>query len=114
MAIKPLTLATLSQIEDGKVAVAVDTLLRRASLDCHDRPGDPKERTVVIKIGLIPVLQPDGGCSEVKAQINAKAHVPDLKTREFSLGLKHNGTLVFNEDSLDSIDQATFPMGEDE
>lgn len=107
MAIHQFKLESLEHLDSGKALEAFNLHIKRAALDCFDRPGDPKARKVVLQVDLEPVIDDAGECVEVKAQIHATSKVPDHKTRVYSLGLRRNGILVFNEDSLDNIYQST-------
>jgi ribosomal protein L30/L7E len=112
MSIKALTLESLKDLDYGKAHLAFQAHLARAAQDCLDRPGDSKARTVTLSIGLVPVLESDLDCTEVKAQIQVTSKVPVHRTKVYSLGLRRNGGLVFSEDSPEAIDQATFFDGE--
>lgn len=108
-------LDNLKELDGGKAVEALNQHIRRAALDCLDRPADGKPRTVTLTISLSPVLDPQGNCEEVQAQIHASSTVPKHRTKVYSLGLRRNGVLVFNPDSPDHIDQSTFlPANEDE
>lgn len=108
-----LTLASIKEMESGSYAKTFDELLRRASLDCMDRPHEEKPRVVTMKVQLVPVpqLRSDGspmdGCDEVRAIITFDPKNPVYRTRELSLGTKANGSLVFNPDCLSNIKQMT-------
>lgn len=110
---KQFTLDNLKDLDGGKAAFAFEQHVKRAALDCMDRPGDPKPRTVTLVVSLIPVMEPGGDCTDVEAQIHAKSAVPPHKTKPYSFGLRRNGVLVFNPDSPDNVNQATL-MGEDD
>ncbi len=113
MAMQKFTLDNLNDLDGGKAALAFEHHVRRAALDCMDRPGDDKARTVVLQISLKPVMEPGGDCVEVEAQIHAKSTVPPHKTKAYSFGLRKNGVLVFNPDSPDAVDQKTLLPDED-
>jgi hypothetical protein len=107
MAIHQLSLKALEHLDMGKALEAFNLHVARVARDCMDRPGDSKPRTVTLKMGFTPVMQSDGNCDEVKAQIHVSSAVPTHRTKVYSFGLRRNGSLVFNEDSPDAIDQAT-------
>jgi hypothetical protein len=112
MPMKPLTLDTLRQC-DPKIPEAFDALLRRATMDCFDRPADDKPRKVKLELALVPRLEPDGTCAEVEYQFFFAAAIPAHRTKVYSGSLRPNGTVLFNPDSPDNVAQATF-MGDDE
>ena len=76
-------------------------------MDCMDRPGDGKSRKVTLEVTLSPVMDPAGDCTEVEAQIHAKSTVPPHRTKPYSFGLRRNGVLVFNPDSVENVGQST-------
>lgn len=113
MSLQPFRLDTLSALDGGKAVVAFDQHTRRATQDIADRPGDKSPRKVTLTITLTPVLQADGLCNEVDAQIEVSSTVPKHRTKPYSFGLNHNGMLIFNADSPDNVNQSTFDMDED-
>jgi hypothetical protein len=107
MSVQQFSLRSLEDLDGGKAFAAFQLHLKRAAIDCMDRPADGKPRAVQLKIAFVPVLESDGTCNEVKAQVFATSTVPTHRTKVYSFGLRKNGVLVFNEDSLESIDQTT-------
>ena len=59
--LKQLTLATLAEIDGGRLAIAFEQALRRCAIDCDDRPGEKKARTVSMQISVEPRLDENGG-----------------------------------------------------
>jgi hypothetical protein len=114
MSILQLSLDTLKELDDGKPMAAFNVHLGRIAQDCLDRPGEGKERSVTLKVVTKPVVESDGDCNEVKAQIFVQSSIPTHKTKVYSFGLRRNGTMVFRPDNLDSIDQATMFGGDDD
>lgn len=115
MSLDQFTLAKLEDLDGGKAFIAFQRHLTRAANDCLDRPNDGKPRTVTLKVALVPAPDPEGDCTEVKAQIFAESAVPKHRTKVYSFGLRKNGILVFNNDALDNVSQTTLlPEGDDE
>jgi hypothetical protein len=110
--IREVTLDSLKALDGGKAWHAFQTHIKRAALDCMDRPGDGKGRKVTLELELTPVMEADGDCVEVACTIRAASVVPKHQTKPYSFGLRRNGSLVFNEDSPTSVNQMT--MLEDE
>lgn len=102
-----LTLTDLKKLDDGIADVAFRDHLKRAAKDCLDRPADNKARIVTIAFKVKPDPRPDGSCDKIGLAIEVKSTVPTHKTAVYSMDAQHNGSLVFNEDSLDEIDQTT-------
>jgi hypothetical protein len=108
------TLESLRELDGGKAQLLFEQHVRRAALDCQDRPGDSAARKVTLTVTIKPVLQDDGDCSEVHGTVDVASAVPKHKTRAYSLGLRRGGKLVFNPDSLGNVNQATFLDGDDD
>lgn len=107
--IREVNLDTLKELDGGKAWHAFQQHIRRAAIDCLDRPGDDKARKVVLEIELSPVLDAQSlECSEVTAKIQASSTVPKHRTKKYSFGLRRNGSLVFNVDAPDNVNQTTF------
>lgn len=106
-------LDNLKDLDGGKAALAFELHVRRAAMDCSDRPGDSKPRSVLLQVDLVPVMEPGGDCTDVDVTIKATSKVPPHHTKPYSMGLRKSGVLVFNPDSLDAIDQTTLLPDED-
>lgn len=63
--IREVSLDTLKELDGGKAWHAFQRHVRRAAMDCMDRPGDAKPRKVVLELELTPVTEDDGDCNEV-------------------------------------------------
>lgn len=114
MAVKQFDAEAMAALDDKTIAAALNVHIRRASADCVDRPGEKKARVVTLQFAIVPVLMPDGSCDKVNTQFQIKSKIPDHRSRVYSMGLRRNGMLVVNEDSLDDVDQSTFLGGDDE
>jgi hypothetical protein len=113
MAMQYLSLETLPRVDSGKVSAALELHLKRAAMDCKDRPNETKARSVLMQIDIIPVTDDKGVCDEVSAQFHFKSTVPSHKTKSISLALKANGSLRFSEENPDDYSQTTLMDGED-
>lgn len=113
MSLVKFDIESLKDLDGGKAAAAFETHVKRAAIDCLDRPADNKPRKVTLEVAITPVLEPGGDCTEVEVQIYAKSTVPPHRTKPYSFGLRRNGVLVFNPDSTDNIDQSTLLPGEE-
>ena len=114
MGLEQLKIDSLTKIDGGKVGEALKTHLQRAAQDCMDRPADGKARTVTLQIDLVPVLEDDGSCSEVKGQFKVASKVPVHRTRVYSFGARRGGMLVYNDDAPDNFAQGTLLNDDDE
>jgi hypothetical protein len=112
-----VSLDSLGLLDEGKGAAAFQALLDRAADDCDDRPGEPKPRKVTLEIEMVPVLEADLQCTEVKAVVKAKLTVPQFSTKEYSFALRKTNKgsiLVFSEDSPSNVNQGTLGLGDDD
>lgn len=107
MAIVQLTLDTLKDLDDGRVAVAFMHELKRAVLDCMDRPGDKNARTVSLEFKLTPVVADDGQCEGAEGEFAIKSKVPTRKSKTYSFRTTKAGQLSYSEHSPENVDQAT-------
>ena len=109
----------LAVIENGKVALAIDGGIGRCTADCQDRRFDNSARTVTITLKFYPDPESnaDAPLEKVKAQIFVKESIPERRTRFVNCGIREtrNSTpmLVWNDDSLDDVDQTTLMDKED-
>lgn len=82
--------------------------MRRALLDCQDRPSDDKARRITLTLDLSPVLDEKTlDCTEVHAKFHVASTVPKHRTKTYSFGLRRNGSLVFDDLSECDVNQAT-------
>lgn len=107
---------SLALVDGGKINAALETHLKRASLDCQDRPGDAKARVVTCAFTFVPVMDQSGFCEEVKWDVQVKSKVPAHQSKAFSAALRRDGSFVFSEDSLENVNQGTlgYDDGDDE
>lgn len=112
--LRKLGFDSMALVEGGKINAALDVHLKRACLDCQDRPGDAKARVVSCEFTFIPVMDQSGFCEEVKWDVRVKSKVPPHQSKAYSAGLRRDGSFVFSEDSLDNVNQNTFDYDGDE
>jgi hypothetical protein len=111
MKLQKLSLATLDQLDMGKISATLEVHLRRAIADCVDRPADEKARSVTMQFELVPVLNDDASCTEVSLQVQCQSKVPVHRTRVYNTGVRQTREgpmLVFNPDSPGNVRQQTF------
>lgn len=114
MALLQLDLASLNDLDDGRVAVAFMHELKRAVSDCIDRPGDKNARTVSLELKITPVVDADSGqCEEAHGEFQIKSKVPQRKSKTYSFGIRKGGMLAFNSNSPEQVDQRTIFDGKE-
>lgn len=112
-----LDFKTLAILDEGKNNAQLASRLSTVSKDCQDRPGDLKARTVLIRITFEPVPDPDGGATKTNMFVDIDSKLPAYKSTPYSVGMRRKrdqGTFVFNENSLDNVDQGTLDYEDDE
>jgi hypothetical protein len=73
---KPLTLETLGRLNDGSFGKAVDRALQSVLIDCEDRPGLAKDRTITIKIKVQPLETGNKDLARAKYLPSVEISVP--------------------------------------
>lgn len=115
MALMKFNVASLNDIDGGRLRVAVEKMITRCVEDSKDRPALDKPRKVTLEMSFTPTCDDSTGEAEtVWFAYQVKASIPALARDTLSLGIQKNGTLVFNEHSPDNVDQKTVFDGDDE
>ena len=107
MAQMTLSLNSLSDFDYGKAAVAFEQALKRAVVDCLERPGDKAARKVVLTTNIVPVMQQDGDVVDAEVDFTVKATVPPWQTATRPLAVTKGGQLLFNDMAPDNPRQTT-------
>jgi len=108
MALQPLTLTTVDQVDDGKIAKMFNKLLHGAVEDCCMRPSTKKAREVHLIVYIEPKPDTDTGiCDECEVQFKLKNRVPERKSNAWRMGCKPSGKIFFNASNPESIAQMT-------
>lgn len=112
--LKELDLASLAEIDGGRLNLAFMHELDRVLADLDDRPGETKAREISLKIGFVPVM--DGTvCDSAKVQAVVCSNVPKRTSKVYDMNLrKRSGKvkLMFRPDSLEDADQTTIDFEE--
>lgn len=117
MAVVKLDLANLKIMDDGRIEAAFAQEMKHVVLDLMDRPGDERERSVTLKVKYKPICDESGELESVNVQMDIGSKMPSRKTRVYDMKARRSQTgpmLVFNEDSLDDVDQTTIFDKDDE
>lgn len=97
MAVKELQLATLADLDGGKIAVAWQQALKRLIADCEDRPGEYAARELTLTLSITPVMDRAGMCEEVGIQGVVTAKAPKLKSKVYAMGVRRDQRLAFSD-----------------
>ena len=97
-----LSADTLSRLDHGRAAAALNTAIKKAVTDCLERPGDDRARTVTMQLSVKPVsdvIQNEITCEGATGNYKVKVTLPDWESNKLDFGVKQNGDLVFSENS---------------
>jgi hypothetical protein len=111
MSFVELTLASIEDIDDGRVARAYAHELKRIVQDCMDRPGDKNARTVTLKAKVTPIPSTEAGILEMdgaEVEFMIEGSVPKRKSKTYSLRANKQGQLSYSSNSPENADQTTF------
>lgn len=105
MAIKELTLASLLELDGGRVSEAFMAELRRVVSDCDDRPADGKERKVKLEFSVIPVLGETGHLEGIEGRFLIDSTIPKRRSKVLPFEFRHGGRLAFTTNDHDHDSQ---------
>lgn len=112
MAIKQFTAQSITEIEDGRIAEAIQQEMNKALEDCRDRPLVKKPRTINLKILMTPAPDDRGDVEGLKIGFKINSVMPPKESRELSVGLKHDGRMFWNDMAPDNHNQRTIDESE--
>lgn len=103
MARMRLTLASIKDLDNGRVHAAWGHELAHVVKDCYDRPNDGKARKVTLQASLTPK-----GEEAVDIELEITSSVPPRRSRPFEMAIApRDGDLIFNDASQDDVRQGT-------
>jgi hypothetical protein len=100
-----LKLENLTHLDGGRIVEALQQALKRAALDCEDRPGESKTRVVNLQFEFAPRIDSDGVFDTVDMKAQVKETFPTRKSRKYNLGYRKGGMLTFNDLSDENFHQ---------
>jgi hypothetical protein len=108
MAITPLNFEHLKDLDGGMLNIAANDSFANAVKDCQYRTNVTKAREVTIKIFITPkVVDKTGSLEQVEISYGLDEKFPPRRSGKTTAGVKHNGSLYFNELSPGNPDQRT-------
>ena len=102
----------LADIDGNRLQVAFDQALKRCADDCYDRPGVSKPRKINMACELVPILDADGVCEEVKCSFEFSDTAPKRSSKVYSLNLKPDGKLLYHPEVLENHAQMALDLAE--
>ncbi len=108
MGLAKVDLGLLQRFDGGRIAAMLDEAMKKATLDCQDRPYLDKKRTITMRIEVEPV-RPDhtGELVEMGMTVKVHADIPRFESRNYSIGIKKDGTPFYSVDSPTNVAQTT-------
>lgn len=106
-----LCLKNLSNLDFGKIDVALQKQLERCTEDCLDRPGDDRPRTVLLRIDLTPEKTATNDPDHVNMEMQITSKLPTHRSKLFQLKPQKRGSgtvLLFDDESPDDFEQGSF------
>lgn len=100
-------LSALAAMDGGRIDEAFKLHMRRAILDCDDRPFEEKARKLTLQIEVKPIARQDGAATDVEIVVQAKSSVPNHVSQAVSARVLHGGDAWFNDLSQGNPDQLT-------
>lgn len=94
-----LTLEHLADLDEGKVQLMFAAELKRALLDCLNRPTEKKVRKVSLLVEIKPQCDQEGNCENVNIGFDVKASIPARRTKVYELGITNGGQAFFMVDA---------------
>lgn len=110
--LQKLGFESLSTLDGGSVDKQFEAALKRASLDCQQRPGESRARTITLKVTVVPVVDQSGFCEDVEWDAVVFDKIPSYKSSKFSASLRRDGSFVFTDDSLVDPKQGKLDYGD--
>ena len=109
MSLVQLNLETIKQFDEGRVWVAFGQDLKRAVLDCIDRPTDKRVRTVTVEVELVPIANDGGGgcmiANDADVKMKCKLKLPHRQTISRPMRMNRSGQLIFSDLTPENPDQ---------
>ena len=109
MALEKFTLATLADMDGGRIKAAFEQALDRCRYDCEDRPAVDGARTITLTVKMKPVANDNGDLGSVDVTFDLNEKLPKRGSKSYNMQAVVGG-LLFNELSPDEVKQKTLDM----
>lgn len=108
MALEKFSLATIADMDGGRIRAAFEQALRRIEADLKDRPGVKGARKLELVLDLKPVGE-EGELDSVNVTFRIKDNVPKRESKAYNMQAVPGG-LLFNDASPEDVRQKTLDM----
>ncbi|MGC3968912.1 MAG: hypothetical protein QM775_16545 [Pirellulales bacterium] len=113
MGLLKFTVENWHELDEGRMARAVEQAIRRIVNDCKDRPGLDSARKLGLTLVFTPFTDDLNDIVEIKMDYDVKTSVPSTGRGGMSLGVQKNGELLFSSTSPHNVNQSTM-FGDDD
>lgn len=108
MALEQFSLATLAEMDGGRIRAAFEQALKRLEADCKDRPGVKRSRQLQLIVDMEPVAD-DGELDSVNVTFRIKESIPKRESKPYNMQAVPGG-LLFNDASPEDVRQMSLDM----
>lgn len=108
MALEQFSLATLAEMDGGRIRTAFEQALKRLEADCKDRPGVKRARQLQLVVDMQPVAD-DGELDSVNVTFRIKESIPKRESKAYNMQAVPGG-LLFNDASPEDVRQMSLDM----
>lgn len=84
------------ELDNGRLAAAVELALKKIVADCQDRPGLDAVRKLTIELKFSPEVDHLNDLIAIDLEFAVKTATPPLARKGLGLGVKKNGRVEFS------------------
>lgn len=106
--LEKFTLATIAEMDGGRIKTAFEQALKRIEADCKDRPGVKAARKLELVLTMTPIAD-DGELDSVDVTFRIKDAVPKRESKSYNMQAVAGG-LLFNDASPEDVRQMSLDM----
>ncbi len=108
MALEKFTLATLADMDGGRIRAAFEQALKRIEADCKDRPAVKTGRRLELVLTMTPIAD-YGELDSVDVTFKIRESVPKRESKAYNMQAVAGG-LLFNDASPEDVRQKSLDM----
>lgn len=112
MALQVFKVSSLSDVDNGRLARAIELQVRRVIDDCRDRAGLKTARKVAIEFMFSPIADETGDLMSAAFNYRIATTIPPQQREGLSFDVQKNGALLFSVFAPDNASQRTIFDGQ--